>query len=138
MPSRLRFCTDWAAGGPPRESPTLLIVGERWLRAAGGRFPTGRLQKPMPLKQKSDVWRRHEVELGFVEKYWRGCLGWASVRVRYGRDFGHHRCTDASLRAWESRFRSPFGGRLWAPCSPGTLESVLDGAIACESWHSFI
>src|SRR5580704_9985244 len=90
--------------GPPLKLPTLRIGWARWSPAAAGQFPIGRLLKPMPSKQKSDVWRRHEVELGVVEKHGGGLLGRSAIWVRYCGHFGYHGRTLTGLRTIFEKF----------------------------------
>src|SRR5208282_2436136 len=83
-------CTVSAAGGPPHKSLISPIAWARWSPAVVEQFRIGRSLKPKPWKQEWDGWRRHEVELGFVEKHGGGRLGWPAVWVRYCRHFGHY------------------------------------------------
>ena len=103
MPSRLRSCTAWAMDGPPRKSLTSPIAWERWSPAVGAQSRIGRFQKQMLLKQKSDGWRRHEVELSVVEKHRGRRFGRSVIRVRYRRHFGHDQRVDAGLRTVTSK-----------------------------------
>src|SRR5580692_423952 len=84
--------------GPPLQLPTSRIGSERWLQAAAGQFPIGRLRKPMPWKQKSDAWRRHEVEPGVIEKHSSGLVGRPAIWVRHCGDFRHHWRINTGLR----------------------------------------
>src|SRR5580704_3752988 len=85
--------------GPPWRLLTSPIASGLWSPAAGAQFRIGRFLKRMPLKQKSDGWRRHEAELGFVEEYGCGRARRVVIWVRYGRHFGHYKRANRSLRA---------------------------------------
>src|SRR3979411_1060616 len=84
--------------GPPLKLLTLRIGWERWSPAAPGQFPIGRLLKPMPLKQKLDAWRQHEVEFCVVEEHGCGIVGRSAIWIRHCRHLGHHWRPITSLR----------------------------------------